>query len=234
MDSTSGPSTGTPPGPTTDGSADGTGTRGTTMSLDDGTTTGEPPPTSSSSSGSSGSTGEPAGCHPLLAEVYYDTTSGAEDGEQWVKLWNACDVDVDLGDYSLGWGGVDYTIGTMDLMGTISAGECFIVGGPMSVNDNAFPTIDFAMNFDPDLEKSGSPGDGVALFLGMAKDIEADTIPVDAVIYGNNNTSNLLDSNGDTPAPHVGDAGDGETLRRTAVTTWIIEAMPMPDLCPPS
>jgi hypothetical protein len=53
------------------------------------------------------------------------------------------------------------------------------------------------------------------------------------VIYGNDNTSNLLDSNGDTPAPHVGDAGDGETIRRTAVTTWIIEAIPMPDLCPP-
>lgn len=218
----------------------------TTMPLDDsGTTTAttNDPTTTDSASGSSGdptttgmetTTGEPADCHPRLVEVFYDT-QGGENNEQWVKLFNPCDAEVDLADYSLGWGGANYTVGTMDLSGTIAADECFIVGGPQSDGDNAFPTIDLAQDFNPDLEKSGGTADGVALFLGSAGDITTDTIPVDAVIYGGNNSSNLLDAEGNTPDPHVGDAGDTDSIRRTedVPPTWIVEANPMPGLCPP-
>jgi hypothetical protein len=75
----------------------------------------------------------------------------------------------------------------------------------------------------------------VALFWGPAAEVQADTVPLDAVIYGTNNSSGLLDSNGDTPEPHVNDAPDQNSIRRTAAEppTWIVEGSPMPDLCPP-
>jgi hypothetical protein len=239
---TSEASTGTLSGHTIDGSAtvasaDGTSSDGpTTMPLDDSGTTDEPPTSSSGSSGameSSGTTGTQGDCDPLLVEVFYDTAN-SEDSEQWVKLYNPCDAAIDLGDYSVGWGGVDYTVGTMDLVGFIAANDCFIVGGPMSSNDNDNPMLDQATNFDPDIDKGNDPGNGVALFFGSAASILPATVPVDAVIYGNNNDSNLLDADGNTPAPHVGDAGDNHSIRRTAdAPMWIVEARPMPNVCPP-
>jgi len=217
-------------------------TQATTLALDEGelsttsNTSSESGSSSSSATSSDGTTttGEPPDCHPLLVEIFYDTQA-AEDMEQWIKLYNACDEDVDLGFYSLGWGGADYTFGTLDLTGSLAMGDCFIVGGPMSISDNAFPTLDQSEDFDPDLQKSGGYADGVALFLGMAAGIQLDTIPVDAVIYGGENFYGLLDANGDSPAPHVGDAGDTDSIRRTSEMppTWIIESSPMPDLCPP-
>jgi hypothetical protein len=181
----------------------------------------------------SSTTGNEAGCELRLVEVYYDTAN-SEDGEQWVKLHNPCEVEIDLDDYSLGWGGVDYTVGTMDLVGAVAADRCFIVGGPESSNDNANPMLDQGTDFEPGIEKDGGAGNGVALFFGSAASIAAETVPVDAVIYGANNDNDLLDAEGNTPAPHVGNAGDGHSIRRTAATpTWIVEAMPMPSVCPP-
>jgi hypothetical protein len=181
----------------------------------------------------SSTTGSPGDCEPLLVEVFYDTAN-SENEEQWVELYNPCDVMIDLGDYSVGWGGVDYTVGTMDLVGTVAAYHCFIVGGPDSLNDNANPELDQATDFDPDIEKDSGPGNGVALFLGSAASITPATVPVDAVIYGGNNGNNLLDAEGNTPAPHVVDAGDSRSIRRTAATpTWVVELDPMPGVCPP-
>ncbi|MCX4239153.1 hypothetical protein [Paraliomyxa miuraensis] len=179
-------------------------------------------------------TGGMGDCHPLLVEVYYDTRSG-EDQEQWVKLYNACLGDIDLGGYSLGWSGASDTSGTMDLSGTILADGCFIVGGPMSTSENDNPMLDLAMDFNPDIDKANDPGNRVALFLGPAVAIMPATVPVDAVIYGNNNDEMLVDAEGGIPAPHVGDAGDQKSIRRTAVAgpTWIIESNPEPNVCPP-
>jgi hypothetical protein len=242
-------STGMPPGPTTDGSAtvaSAEGTAGSTEATDtlplDDTTTSEPPLTSGSTEGpmsstdgaTTESTTDPPDCNPLLAEVFYDPQSG-EDQEQWVKLYNACADDINLGNYSLGWAGPNYTFGRLDLSGTILAHQCFLVGGPLSLDDNAFPIFQQEEDFDPDLEKSGGDADGVALFFGEADGIGVATIPLDAVIYGGSNTSNLLDADGNTPDPHVDDAGDTESIRRTAAVppVWIVESNPMPGLCPP-
>jgi hypothetical protein len=249
-------STGMPPETTTEGSATVASVEGsasddpasTTLPLD-GTTTEEPPATSGSSSEGPGSssdggmmessgggntTGEPAECHPILAEVLYDPPSG-DNNEEWIKLYNPCAVEIELDAYSLGWGGTSYVqTGTMNLSGSIGAGECFLVGGTTSNGDNGNPVYDLAQDFSGDLQNSGDPGDGIALFLGDAASIMASTIPVDAVIYGSNNASNLLDADGNTPAPHVADAPEGDSIRRTALApTWIIEANPMPNACPP-
>lgn len=244
--STSGSATDTLPGPTTDGSAtvaslDGTGTTeapATTMPLDDGTTTTGEPSTTSSSSGSAttdgeSTTAEPGDCHPLLVEVLYDALSG-NNNKQWVRLYNPCAVEIELfGAYSLGWGGNDYTDGRLDLQGSIDANECRVVGGPEASNDNGNPVFDQVSNFNPDLQVGGATADGVALFLGGAAEIMADTIPVDAVIYGTNNANDLLDAEGDTPAPHVGNVAQGQSIRRTSLSpTWIVEPNPMPNACP--
>lgn len=246
---TGGTTTDSPPGSSTGGSAtaasaDGTGTSSgsaTTLPVD-GTTTEEPATTSEPAEGSSsssdggmmeGTTGDPVDCHPLLVEVLYDPMSG-EDQEQWIKLYNPCATELDLGGYSLGWGGPDYTFGTLSLVGAVDPGDCFIVGGPQSEGDNASPLLDQAVDLDPTLDKAGDPGNGVALFLGSAASIMPATIPLDAVIYGVNNGDGLLDAEGNTPDPHVGDAGDTDSIRRTAPTpTWTIEANPMPNVCPP-
>lgn len=247
--STADASTGVPPGTTSEGSAtmasvEGTASTGdgtsTGMPLDDGTTTGEPPTTSGSSEGMSSSseggttTGDPGECHPILAEVLYDPMGGNDDDKQWVKLYNPCDAEIELSNaYVLAYGGDDYTYGQYELTGSIDPGECRLVGGPDSNNDNANPVWGQNVDFMPDLQVSGQVADGVALFLGGAGDVMADTVPLDAVIYGGANESGLLDAEGGMPEPHVGDAGSLDSIRRTGLAAeWEIAATPTPNECP--
>jgi hypothetical protein len=182
---------------------------------------------------SNGSTGDPPECHPLLAEVLYDAL-GANNGKQWVRLYNPCPVALELtGAYSLGWGGEDYTFGLLDLEGGIRPGGCWLVGGPDSNSDNANPVYDRFFDFAPDLQLGGAVADGVALFVGTAADVMDDTVPVDAVIYGVSNDSGLLDAQGIAPAPHVGLAMPGQSLRRTALAPeWEVAPSPTPNECP--
>ena len=252
---TSGTTTGDPPNATTEGSAtgasaDGTGSEGTTMALDGGsgsTTTGEPATTSSSSEGSSSSgdagddeddrggsttTGEPVDCHPLLAEVLVDAMMG-NNNKQWVRIYNPCDAEIELDAYVLAWGGDDYMLGQHALQGSLSPGDCWVVGGPNSSNDNANPVWDQNQDFSPDMQLGGKTADAVALFLGAPADVMLDTVPLDAVIYGDSNDNGLLDANGDTPEPHVGNTGEGESIRRTALgPEWEVAQSPTPNECP--
>jgi hypothetical protein len=244
--STGDASTGVPPGPTSEGSAtmasaDGTATgdgTSTGMPLDDGTSTGEPT-TNGSSEGTVGSsegdstTGEPGECHPILAEVLHDAVGG-NNNKQWVRLYNPCDAEIELADaYVLAYGGESYTIGQFELDGAIDPGECRVVGGPDSSNDNANPVWGQNVDFGPDLQLGGQVADGVALFVGTAADVMADTVPVDAVIYGDANESGLLDAEGAMPEPHVGNVGPGQSIRRTALAAeWEMAESPTPNECP--
>ena len=65
-----------------------------------------------------------------VSEVMYNPTGWNDDGSEWVELFNAGSTDIDLSSYSLGWGGADYTTGVVQLLGTIPAGQYFVVGGP--------------------------------------------------------------------------------------------------------
>jgi hypothetical protein len=227
-------------GSATVASVDGTGTgEGTSTGMPlDGTSTGEPT-TSGSTDGTDGSsssstTGEPGECHPILAEVLYDPMGGNDDDKQWVKLYNPCDAEIELsGAYVLGYGGDDYTYGRLELTGSIDPGACRLVGGPDSSNDNANPVWGQNEDFVPDLQLSGQVADGVALFLGGAEDVMADTVPLDAVIYGVVNESGLLDAEDGMPEPHVGDAGSLDSIRRTSLDAeWEVAASPTPNDCP--
>jgi len=174
---------------------------------------------------------------PIVAEVYYDH-DGGDDGFEWVKLYNGTGVAIDLSDYSLGWGGTDYTYGTLDLTGMLPDGACYLVGGPMGDPGSGFPgpvMFDQAEDFSPDIQNSNGAGlaDAVALFESDAASINAGSVPVDAVIYGSDNTNGLLDETGAPGAVDVGDAPGGSSIRLGDDGMWAINPSPAPLDCLP-
>jgi hypothetical protein len=164
----------------------------------------------------------------LLTEVLYDAT-GSDDGLEWVELYNASDLPIDLSTMSLGAGGSDYTSTLVQVSGLVEPGETFVVGGPSSTADNSNPTFDPAVDIVSDLQNSGSEGDGVALFGVRASQVTAATVPVDAVVYGPNNASGLIDETGAANAPEVGDAPSGDSIERIdEAGAWQIQPSPNP------
>jgi hypothetical protein len=140
--------------------------------------------------------------------------SGGDDGREWVELWNAGPVAIDLSNYSLGWGVVDYTSGVLQLAGTILPGQYFVVGGPGSDAGNGNPSYDQVANFTPDLVNPFFFSAGVALFDVVAASVTPATVPVHAVIYGGifGNVFGLMDETGapgavDLPVPPFVPAG---------------------------
>ncbi len=168
----------------------------------------------------------------LLSEVLYDV-SGTDTAFEWVEIYNNDTVAINLAGYSLGYGGTTYTTGLMQLSGTIQPGATFLVGGPTSSATNANPAFDLALDFSPDIQNAGSTGDGVALFNVPASAVTGSTIPVDAVIYGPNNNSGLIDETGNANGPEVGDASGGSSIERTDLAgAWQIQSSPTPNATP--
>jgi beta-lactamase superfamily II metal-dependent hydrolase len=168
----------------------------------------------------------------VLSEVFYDA-SGSDNGLEWVEIYNAGSTTVDLSGYSLGNGGSDYTYSTVQLSGTVGPGQTFVVGGPTSSSANGNPTFDQVDNWSPDFQNSGSTADGVALFDVTAANVTSSTVPIDAVVYGSSNSSNLIDETGSANAPEVGDASSGESIERTSLAgSWQIQSSPTPNSTP--
>jgi hypothetical protein len=165
----------------------------------------------------------------VITEVFYDA-AGGDDGLEWVEIYNGTSSPVDLSAYSLGSGGSDYTTLTVQLEGTIPPGGCFLVGGPTSNDDNGNPVFDQPLNFTPDIQNSGSTADAVALFDLPAIGIGSQTVPIDAVIYGSENSSGFLDEEGAIGAVDVGDASSGSSIERTP-EGWAIQPVPTPNDC---
>lgn len=177
----------------------------------------------------------PAFPNLVIAEVYYDHPGG-DDMFEWVKIYNGTGAPVDLSGHSLGWGGVDYTYGVLDLNGIVGNGDCFVVGGPSGDADNGFPggpMYDQAVQLMPGMQNSGGAGDGVALFDVAAVAIGPGTIPLDAVIYGPDNSNGLLDETGMAGMVDVADALSGDSVRLQSDGTWAIEPNPAPLQCTP-
>lgn len=165
----------------------------------------------------------------LLSEVLYDV-SGSDNGYEWVELYNATASDICLAGLSLGWGGSDYTYGTIDLTGTVAAGATFVVGGTTSASANANPTYDQSSDLSPDVQNGGSTADGVALFTVSAASVGSSTVPFDAVIYGTTNSNCLLDPSGSCGAVDVGTAGAGSSIERTTLGGgWQVQSSPTPN-----
>jgi len=171
----------------------------------------------------------------VIAEFYYDHPGG-DDGFEWVKLFNGTGAAVDLSGYSLAWGGNDYTYGQLQLAGTVEAGACFLVGGPSGDADSGFvgaPVFDQTEALTPNAQNSGDTADGIALFDVPAASIGAGTVPLDAVIYGGNNGSGLLDETGAAGVVDVADAGSGESVVLQDDLSWGILLDPTPTQCLP-
>ena len=171
----------------------------------------------------------------VLAEVFYNP-NGGDGGYEWVKLFNGTGAAVDLSGYALGWGGTDYTYGTLQLAGTVEAGACFLVGGPNGDASTGFPgapAFDQEATFTPNLQNSGATADGVALFDTTADAIGALTTPIDAVIYGGANGSGLIDETGAAGAVDVADAGSGNGIVLQDDLTWGVGAELTPTVCLP-
>ncbi len=202
-----------------------------------------------SSSGSTGSTGSTsstgsstgegttgvADCMPLLVEVFYDA-EGGDDMLQWVELYNPCTEAIDLSTWTIGYGGADYGPPRVKgLIGTVDPGECFVVGGPSADASNGQPIYQHADDFAPGLDLAQAAGGGVALFDLPEDEVDATSVPVDAVVYGANNDNGLIDATGrPVAAPHVGNPAPGGSIQRTSEEPeWIAAETPLPNDCPP-
>ncbi|MEX1369045.1 MAG: hypothetical protein AB1Z98_38315, partial [Nannocystaceae bacterium] len=204
---------------------------GTTSSVDpEATTTSEgdtmtdsgPPDPSTSDSGT------PSDCTPILAEALTNLDRG-DNGREWVVLYNPCDEDFDLSPLTLAWGQYAYD-GTFDLSGTIGGGDCLVVGGPTSNAGNFNPPLGQVNNYEPNLSRN--PG-AIGLFLLPPREVDADDIPLDAVIYGTRNGGDFRDSSGAVPGPMIANPPDLQSMRRTSAgNTWEAGDPPTPSACP--
>jgi hypothetical protein len=208
----------------------------TTTGPDSMTSTGEESTSTSTSTGadSSSSTTAAQDCRLQLVEVLFDAV-GDDDMLQWVKLYNPCSDAFDLNEFTVAWAGGAWDFGTMTPDYVIESGECAVVGGPTADAANGSPTqFQHAEDFMPSLRLAPDDGSGVALFDVAAGEVGT-AIPIDAVIYGDNNDAGLIDTSGAAAAgPHVGLSAEGGSIRRTAAEeTWEVAKTPSPDDCPP-
>ena len=56
------------------------------------------------------------------------------------------------------------------------------------------PVFDLPVNLEPDLQNGGNTADGVALFALQAFEVTESSVPVDTVLYGGTNQSNLKEA----------------------------------------
>jgi len=165
----------------------------------------------------------------IITEVYYDHPGGDSEFE-WVELYNGTAASLELANFSLGAGGTSYTTSKVQLAGVVEPGQCFVVGGPQADADNGNPTYDQEIDFSPDLQNSGGTADGVALFAQPAETLDNTTIPIDAVIYGGDNSSGLVDETGEAGEVDVDDASGGNSIHLTT-EGWAVQPDPTPGDC---
>lgn len=165
----------------------------------------------------------------MISEVFYDA-EGDDTNLEWVELFNRGTAPILLtGRYSLGSGGNDYTFDQHDLQGAVQPGDTFVVGGPISSASNAMPLFDQTTALV--IQNSGVAADGVALFDLPASSVGPITVPVDSVIFGDDNVNMLIDRTGTAPPPDVMDAPAGSSIER-GLAAWAVQGMPTPNVTP--
>lgn len=174
----------------------------------------------------------------VLSEVLYDL-SGDDEQKEWVELYNRGSVAVNLAGLrvQVNNGSTGGYVDALVLSGSIGAGGCVVVGGPLAgpTAGNYTPAGFLYLvtgDFVPSLGNAGStlaePGDAIALVTSTGAFI-------DVVLYGNNNGDGLVDGDGVVfAAPHVGDVAPGRSIERTGPlpgTTWRSQTAPVPGTC---
>ncbi|QDG51382.1 hypothetical protein FIV42_11715 [Persicimonas caeni] len=170
----------------------------------------------------------------VISEVLYDV-AGSDDTYEWIEVYNAGDTFVDLSNYSMGGGGSDYTYSQLDLSGTLAPQGCAVFGGPASTADNANPTFFDGTGTDivNDLQNGGSTADGVALFFAPSANVDASSVPIDSVLYGDANSSGLLGEDGSADTELSPDVASGSSLARISPTSdvFVERTSPTPGRC---
>jgi len=150
----------------------------------------------------------------VISEVMFNP-AGADDGREWIELFNDSGSAIDLSNYSLGWGGADYTVGTLALPSVmLGSGAHYVIGGPISDASNGSPSYDLVANFAPDLENPFIAADGIALFQDGSPN------PIHVIIYGLFNLNGLVDETGNPGAVDVQFPGAAGTTLVWNGATW--------------
>jgi large repetitive protein len=166
----------------------------------------------------------------VLSEVFINP-AGGDDGSEWIEIYNGTGQSVDLSGYSIGYvlGGNSggYGAAGADLGGVFPAGACIVIGGPLSSDSNFSPVYDYETNFTPDIQNTNK---AIGLFESNMASVGAATVPLDAVVYGNNGNG-YMDDDGSVPTTgEVDNPGSGNSLERSA-TGWSIQSAPTPGVC---
>jgi hypothetical protein len=152
-----------------------------------------------------------------ITEIYY-SAPGNDGSLQWVEITNRGDTFVDLANYAIGSGSDDYTATTMQLSGILAPGGCYVTTAAFAPAIAAPPV---------------APSTGVGLFFAQAADIDGQSLPIDAVVFGSANAQGLLGPDGATVTALSAETVEGESLIRVSESSsaFQIETSPSPGQC---
>jgi hypothetical protein len=159
-----------------------------------------------------------------IAEVLADPT-GTDDQLQWVKLHNRTALPIDLNNYSLKAGQGSYGLVSVGLSGTIPAGGCVVVGGPVQSATNAEPTYSQLVDFSPNLPRGDVQAAGFAVFDNTRAPINGIPTPVDTMLVGGGNAAKLLGPDAEIATPYCGTPAEGLSALRTGTGTCVAAQM---------
>ncbi len=165
-----------------------------------------------------------------IAEVLADP-AGEDDQLQWIKLHNRSSLGIDLSSYRLQAGQGNYDLVTVALAGSIPAGGCVVVGGPSLSGTNSEPNFAQAVDFTPNLPYMGTQAAGFAVFDGSATPLGGVMTPVDTMLVGMTNHTQLLGPDAEIATPHCGTPTPGLSALRTGPGTCMQSDM-QPHACP--
>jgi hypothetical protein len=150
-----------------------------------------------------------------VAEVLADPM-GADDKLQWVKLHNRTTIPIDLNsNYQLKAGEGSYEFLSYNLSGTIPAGGCVVVGGPLQSPANAEPNYTQAADFVPDIPHGHAQAAGIGVFDRNAVPINGVPTPVDTMLIGPSNSAQLLGPDAEIASPYCSTPAQGTSALRT-------------------
>jgi len=141
-----------------------------------------------------------------MDELFYDAES-ADEGWEYVVLYNATGEAIDLTGWELQWAGTDFNYGSLDLAGiTIPAFTRLVLGEALT------PSPDVVVDFEPAIQNGGTASDGMRI-------VAPGAVVIDTLIYDSPNTNGLPGDGGLDPYPDAmcaPDAPSGKALSRVA------------------
>jgi len=165
-----------------------------------------------------------------IAEVFADAV-GIDDQLQWVKLHNTTSIPIDLNNYRLKSGVANYDLTGMGLSGTVAAGGCVVIGGPVQSSLNSEPLFSQAVDINPNLPGGGAQAAGFAVFDNNPVPVNGVVTPVDTMLVGAGNTAKLLGPDAEIATPFCGVPAEGMSALRVGPSKCVT-ALPQPRTCP--